>query len=184
MNQKVEPGDLAALLASVKEGKRGAFERLLDLYQPLLLSAVSSFGGDRAIMKLEAEYALYRAALAYRERQGTTFGLFAKICIINALTSEQRRQAKWRAIIDEGAEVDAPAPDPADRMILAETFEGLYRQSTALLSPLELKVVNLRANGYGNQEVAAMLKIGEKAAQNAYTRAVRKLKRYLEGSAR
>ena len=184
MNQKVEPGDLTALLASVKEGKRGAFERLLALYQPLLLSAVSSFGGDHVVMKLEAEYALYRAALAYRERQGTTFGLFAKICIFNALTSEKRREEKWRSVSEESPEVEAGGLDPVEQMIRAETVESLYRDSTALLSSLELRTVTLRANGYGNQEVAAMLKVGEKAAQNAYTRAVRKLKRYLEQSAK
>ena len=51
---RIDPDDLTALLSAVRERENGAFERLLDLYRPLLVSTVASFGDDDGVMMQEA----------------------------------------------------------------------------------------------------------------------------------
>ena len=178
MNQRVDPDDLAALLRSVREGEKGAFERLLDLYRPLLVSAASSFGEDDGVMMQEATIALYHAACAYRSDRGTTFGLFAKICVTNALTSALRHKKEPDAQLDERMESET-APDPAILLISIETVKTFYRLCTELLSPFELKTVIHRADGYSNREIADLLHKSEKSVANALGRAVKKIRRRL-----
>ena len=176
MNQQVDPTDLSALLHSVREGETGAFERLLDLYRPLLVSTVSSFGEVEGVMMQEATVALYRAALAYRENRGTTFGLFAKICVTNALSSALRREKRRERPLDE-ENGELPGTDPEIVLIYAETVKDFYRLCTELLSPFELKTVILRADGYSNREIADILKKSEKSVANALGRAVKKIRK-------
>jgi len=181
MNQRVDPDDLTALLRSVREREQGAFERLLDLYRPLLVSTVASFGEKGGVMMQEATIALYRAALAYSERRGTTFGLFAKICVTNALTSALRREMRREGPLDE-ATGEGTGTDPADELIYAEAVKDFYRLSTELLSPFELKTVILRADGYSNREIADILRKSEKSVANALGRAVKKIRERLSDS--
>ena len=181
MNQQVDPTDLSALLHSVREGETGAFERLLDLYRPLLVSTVSSFGEVEGVMMQEATVALYRAALAYRENRGTTFGLFAKICVTNALSSALRREKRREGPLDE-ENGELPGTDPEIVLIYAETVKDFYRLCTELLSPFELKTVILRADGYSNREIADILKKSEKSVANALGRAVKKIRLRLSDS--
>ena len=181
MNQRVDPDDLTALLRSVREGEKGAFERLLDLYRPLLVSTVSSFGEDDGVMMQEATIALYHAACAYRPGRGTTFGLFSKICVTNALNSALRRRKQPDVPLDEeiGGEAEA---DPEVLLISIETVKTFYRLCTELLSPFELKTVVHRADGYSNREIADLLQKSEKSVANALGRAVKKIRRRLSDS--
>ena len=177
MNQQVDPSDLTALLRSVREGEAGAFERLLDLYRPLLVSTVSSFGNvDAGVMMQEATIALYHAALAYREQRGTTFGLYAKICVTNAVISAHRRENRREGPLDEG-NGESTAPDPEGVLIYAETVKDFYRLCTELLSPFELKTVILRADGYSNREIADIPKKSEKSVANALGRSANKIRK-------
>ncbi|MBR4770415.1 MAG: sigma-70 family RNA polymerase sigma factor [Clostridia bacterium] len=182
MNQRVDPDDLSVLLRAVREGEKGAFEKLLDLYRPLLVSTVASFGEMGGVMMQEATIALYRAALAYRGERGTTFGLFAKICVTNALTSALRREKRREGPLDEESG-EGPGTDPEDLLIYAETVKDFYRLSTELLSPFELKTVILRADGYSNREIADILKKSEKSVANALGRAMKKIRERYTGSA-
>ena len=176
MNQPVDPGDLIALLQSVREKEDGAFEKLLVRYQPLLVKTASSFAGNGDVMMLEARLALYRAAFAYREQSGLTFGLFAKICITNALLSLQRQEKRWSELLAKLSEEPPETVDPVDWVIYSETVKDFYRLSTELLSPLELKTVTLRVNGYSNREIADVLHKSEKSVANALGRAVKKIR--------
>ena len=173
MIQRIDPDDLTALLRSVREREKGAFERLLDLYRPLLVSTVSSFGEDDGVMMQEATVALYRAACAYREGRGTTFGLFAKICVKNALTSAFRKGKQSDATFDDADGEDA-ALDPEQALITAETVRAFYTLSAELLSPLEFKIVVRRVDGYSNREIADQLGKTEKSVANAIGRAATK----------
>ena len=181
MNQRVDPDDLAALLKSVRERENGAFEKLLDLYRPLLVSTVTSFGEMGGVMMQEATIALYHAALAYREDRGTTFGLFAKICVTNALTSAVRREKRSEGPLDEGSG-EGTGTDPEGVLIYAETVKDFFRLSTELLSPFELKTVTLRVDGYSNREIAEILRKSEKSVANALGRAVKKIRLRLPDS--
>ena len=86
--------NVSALLSLIREGKVSAFSDLIQTYQSLLHARISAFhlegqGADDAYS--EACLALYRAALRYREGMGVTFGLFAKICIDNALKTDYKK---------------------------------------------------------------------------------------------
>ena len=179
MNRQVDPDDLSALLHSVREGETGAFNRLLDLYRPLLVSSVSSFGEKDGVMMQEATIALYHAALAYREGRGTSFGLFAKICVKNALSSALRQEMKRREgpLDEESGEL--PETDPEVVLIYAETVQAFYRLCTELLSPFEFKTVTLRVAGYSNREIADRLKKSERSVANALGRSTGKIRRRL-----
>ena len=176
MNQTADPSDLSRLLRSVREGEKGAFERLLDLYRPMLISTVSSFGEDDGVMMQEANIALYHAACAYRPDRGTTFGLFSKICVTNALNSALRRKRQPDVPLDERIEGETE-PDPEVLLISIETVKTFYRLCTELLSPFELKTVIHRADGYSNREIADLLKKSEKSVANALGRAVKKIRK-------
>ena len=180
MIQHIDPDDLAALLRSVREREKGAFERLLDLYRPLLNATVSSFGEDDGVMMQEATIALYHAALAYREDRGTTFGSFAKTCVKNALISTLRRKPS-DAPIDEAVTVDA-ALEPENLLIITETVEAFYSLCAELLSPFEFKTVLQRIHGDSNREIAVRLGKTEKSVANAIGRAVKKLRERLSDS--
>lgn len=181
MNQTADPSDLSRLLRSVREGEKGAFERLLDLYRPMLISTVSSFGEDDGVMMQEANIALYHAACAYRPDRGTTFGLFSKICVTNALNSALRRKRQPDVPLDERIEGETE-PDPEVLLISIETVKTFYRLCTELLSPFELKTVIHRADGYSNREIADLLKKSEKSVANALGRAVKKIRERLSDS--
>ena len=128
-------------------------------------------------MMQEARLALYRAALAFREQSGLTFGLFAKICITNALLSLQRQEKRWGELL---AKLDGEPPeatDPAGGLISAETVQDFFRLCTELLSPFELKTVILRADGYSNREIADILQRSEKSVANALGRSANKIRK-------
>ena len=95
----------AELLASVRNGDEQAFRVLAERYSGLTESAVRRFApsfsgteGDAAWgeddLRQCAVLALYRAAVTYDpEGKGkeVRFGLYAKICVNNALISEVRK---------------------------------------------------------------------------------------------
>ena len=81
MNHLPSEDCITALIASVRCGDETAFAELLDRYLPLLQSLASAFDSSRVgfdELLQEARFALYRAAISYREG-GVTFGLYAKI---------------------------------------------------------------------------------------------------------
>lgn len=177
--QRTDPDDLIALLSSVREKEKGAFERLLDLYRPLLVSTVVSFGDDDGVMMQEATIALYHAACAYRRGHGTTFGLFAAICVRNALRSTLRRKGKpIDAPIDETV-VEDEGLDPEKSLITAETVRAFYTLCAELLSPLEFRAVTRRVAGFSNREIADQLGKPEKSVANAIGRGVKKIRERL-----
>ena len=95
-NHSMQDGEgLATLLDEIRAGSDAAFARLLGCYNGLLRHRVSAFhyhsqdASDDAYQ--EACLALHRAALRYRAQAHVTFGLYAKICIDNALKTKYKR---------------------------------------------------------------------------------------------
>ena len=97
MSVKYSVSDVNALILRVREGDQQAFSELLDRYRPLINSLISKFGqGDLAKtfvedLRQEAIVVFYNAILTYSENQSDVeFGLYARICISNALVSQIR----------------------------------------------------------------------------------------------
>ena len=182
MNQLPCDDQTAALLASVRGGDESAFAVLLDSYAPLLNSLSSSLGASSEAqdeLMQEARFALYRAALSYREG-GVTFGLYAKICVRNALVSRLRKAEREVALCSLDHLSDSLMPqdggDALDSLLRDESFRELCSRIAELLSPYERRVFVLYASGLSLKEVAHELGKAQKSVRNALDRCLSKLR--------
>lgn len=184
------------LLTRIKDGDEIAFHELTEIYASLIESVALStaeYLGRAGIaspedavddLRQEARLALYRASLSY-EADGVgekvTFGLFAKICMRNALTSEYRRlSAKKRrsdrlrrASLDEARAVSDIVSDMATRLAL----EDILKNGENELSRYEEKVLRAYAAGKKIPAIAEELGRSIRSVNNALYRIRVKLKR-------
>ncbi len=185
MNRNTNSEHPASLIAAVRSGDEKAFSLLLEQYAPLLTSLVSAYtvsGISPEEMMQEARYALYRATLSYREG-GVTFGLFAKICVRNALIAlgrRVRRSVSSCLLCDllsaEEREDTELGTDALYALIHREALEELYGLAVRVLSPYEKRVFFLYAGGSLIEEIAAGLSRDVKSVRNALDRALAKLR--------
>ena len=114
MNNPDEARDSAdeELTERVREGDESAYGILADRYRPMTESAVRRFElsfaelGDSSVwgeddLRQCAALALYRAAMTYDpggEGRKVRFGLYAKICVNNALLTDLLLRPSARAI--------------------------------------------------------------------------------------
>lgn len=187
MNVKSSKNDVRALIIAVKEGDQSAFDKLLLQYRPLIEASVAKFSSDESFslycedLRQEASVVFYNSILAYDlEQNEVEFGLFAKICIHNALVSFlralKRRAAEPLAEIPESLITVQDFEDPSAKMLEQERLKSLYAVIRKNLSELEYKVWQLYISGRTAAEIAARLGIDEKSASNAIYRIRRKLR--------
>lgn len=179
------------LLHQIREGQDTAFETLIVLYEPLLLSSVRravakqpGLSDEQEEMLQEARCALYRAALSYSlEQADVTFGLYAEICIRNGLTSKfLRRQNKSVCSLESlkgKEEIPSPLEDALETLIQNENVSLLYAFIRRTLSPLEYEVFRMHEEGVSTSEMARKLSRSNKSVENALARAVKKLRQLL-----
>lgn len=178
--------------ALVKAGDSLAYEALLNRYRPLITalttSFVSSCGADPLEARVEAEYALYRAALSFDTHQdATTFGLYAKVCIRNRLISHFARRKREVTTIpleslareDGLADFLADHVSVSDALVDAESVASLCSRIRDALSAYESKVFFLWVDAYTTDEIAEMLARDTKSISNALSRALAKLRQAL-----
>ena len=168
----------------VREGDQSAFAELLAEYTPLVSAEVSRHGatlGEQDVEDLRqiALVALYRAALAFDVAQGEVeFGLYAKICISNALISQLR--AIRRRVPEVSVELVSPleeqGEDPAARVMEEEAFDALYTRIRSHLSAYENRVWSLFMAGHSAKEIAALLSKDTHSVENAVYRIRQKLR--------
>ncbi len=173
------------LIRRVRTGDPAAFPALLDEYRALIGAAVARFGAglqaaDRDDLRQLATIALYRAAMNYDMAQSEVeFGLFAKICVENALVSHLRR---LRRPVDEPLPVDMLGEgkdDPAALLLQEEAAALLRARIRAVLSPFENRVWDLHITGHSAASIAAILSKNPRSVENAVFRIRRKLRRAL-----
>ncbi len=193
--------ELRELLAGVQREDEGAFERLAEKYSSLTEGAVHrfapSFGisgdsgrGDNVYdmddLRQYAAMALYRAAAAYRpgEEEKVSFGLYAKVCVRNAMISElrkYRREMKKRAARD--SDDDKPedrrkrrqkgciaAEDPLYRIAAEDAMRETLEKFRSALSGYEKEVFEYYIVGKSVKEIAERLGKDEKSVSNALYR--------------
>jgi RNA polymerase sporulation-specific sigma factor len=184
------------LLARIRSGDEIAFHALTETYASLIDSvAVSTaeYLGRSGIaspesavddLRQEARLALYRASLHYDTDgvgEKVTFGLFAKICMRNALTSEYRRlSAKKRrsdrlrrSSVDESNLIADDVSDSAMRNAL----EDILRSGNGELSHYEENVLRAYAEGKKIPAIAEELGRSIRSVNNALYRIRVKLRR-------
>lgn len=187
---------LSSLLLLARSGDQGAYGKLLELYDPLLLAAVSAYqtegmtAQDAEDMKQEASLVFCNAVRSYDDtRDGVAFGLYAKICVGNAMKSfirafRRHRHGEIISIDDDraiAAQVDqmADTEDVASGLVARETFYLLYRRIREELSSYENRVWWLYVAGATAGEVGRELGRDEKSVSNAIYRIRKKLRRVL-----
>lgn len=173
------------LIRRVRTGDPAAFPALLGEYRALVGAAVARYGvdlqpADREDLRQTALLALYRAALNFDMAQSEVeFGLFAKICVENALVSHLRRLSR---------PADEPLPedllgegkdDPASLLLAEEAAAQLHARIREVLSPYENRVWDLYLTGHSAATIAAILAKNPRSVENAVFRIRRKLRQAL-----
>ena len=191
-NQTNNKDMLYTRIRAIREGDQKAFGELLSEYTPLLLSEVLRHGAslseqDQEDLRQIASVALYRAALAFDlEQSEVAFGLYAKICISNALVSQLRviRRRVPEISTEMVAPVQEPSEDPARRVMEQEAYALLYARIRSLLSPYENRVWSLFVAGRSTKEIATLLEKDAHSIENAVYRIRQKLRAALGDGAR
>ena len=182
--------DVRALILAVRSGDQDAFASLLRQYKPLIDASVARFSSDeefvlyREDLKQEASLVFYNSILAYDlEQTEVEFGLFAKICIQNALVSVlrslKRRSAEQLTELPESLLSVQDFEDPSSRTLERERLESLYAVIRKNLSDFEYSVWQLYMSGRSTAEIAAQVRTDQKSVSNAIYRIRKKLRALL-----
>ena len=184
--------EINELISLLQLGDQSAYVELLEIFKPLITSSVSSFakflteGNVEEDIGQEARLALYQAAVSYDLHQTkVTFGLYAKICINNALTTKFKRAGKRLPLkfcsLDELDEsVGVIDEDISSSLIDTEAYVELDSKIKGCLSEYEYNVFCLYAEGFGRAEIAAKLNKDEKSVSNAVQRITEKLRKIID----
>ena len=183
-------GALLDLLFRVRAGEQESFSVLLDQYRPLIESLVARFSADaqlesdREDLRQEAVMSFYHAILAYdTEQTEVEFGLYAKICISNALISQARIQKRRTAEqLTESLSTHVfvhDSEDPAGRILEQERVKALYSVIRKNLSDFEYRVWQCYMSGMTAAEIGRLVDKDEKAVSNAIYRIRKKLRALL-----
>lgn len=180
-------------VSSVAGGDGAAFSRLIEIFNPLLVSSISRFGCsdeyEKENVAQEIRLAIFRAAKTFDVSQNkVTFGLYAKMCIENALISYYRKSTKKK--IDICSLDDAENRDIVDNLLIRqcdediliqrENAENLYCKIKSVLSDFEFQVFNLYVDGFSVRQISSALNRSEKSIGNAIHRFTVKLREFLK----
>ena len=184
--------DARELITAIQAGDTDAFAALCRIYAPLIESMIRRFAPsmgvtDTAIgpggigfeeLRQDASMALYKAAMRYdpndpQKGKNVTFGLYAKICIRNAMITALRRvdreKRKWERQKATASQTDAVhAEDPIP--------EDALRRFRTILSPFEYTVFALYITGKPPREISEDVGRSEKSVSNAIYRSKTKIK--------
>lgn len=174
--------DLMELIAKVKEGDDDAFAILVEQYRPMFNSVLKSYDLDERDAFSELCFAFHKSVLKYELDLGTTFGLYAKICLQNkARDLLRRRESAFSYILDSDVDVENIAVSGGVQSILEHRERSAYFLSVAkkVLSKMELEVYRYWMLGYKTAEIASALGITAKKVDNTKNRMWKKLRSHL-----
>ena len=177
---------IGELISLIRAGEQAAFVCLLEEYKPLVEAEVARHAvglshEDGEDLHQIALVALYRAALGFDLAQSEVeFGLYAKICMANALVSQLRVLNRRKAELSLTDTLScALVDDPSARLMEEEALAALHERIRAVLSPLELGVWTLYMAGYRSSEIAHQLGKDTHSVENAVYRVRQKLRKAL-----
>ena len=178
------------LIERFRCGDENAFAELMTQYQPLIDSLVFRFGSEEHAemgfedLRQEAALAFYHSVQAYDLTQNEVeFGLYAKICISNALVSKLRMKKRYvEESLDEALRIPSEdrAEDPVTRILEEEREKALYAVIREHLSKFEYRVWRLYMSGRTAREIGKAVGKDEKSIANAIYRIRKKLRTVLQ----
>ena len=179
---KNEPNTHLDLINAARAGDEGAFEALLEAYEPLIDKMSRSFAkiADNAEseedLRQEACIAFYKAVQSYDSTQAeVAFGLYAKFCVRNRLISYTRKLRHHEAVVPLEERIKTEE-DLIEGVVAQEAYMELYRRIEAVLSPYESHVWWLYLSGQTTGVIATQLGKDERSVQNAVYRIRKKLR--------
>lgn len=191
MMSSISNFDTYELISAARLGEQVAFERLREMYTPLIASQVSKRvlpemnEQDAEDMRQEALIVFCKAVLSYDlDRREVEFGLYAKICIEHGLSSFVRsfyNGERARVVpLDEGNGKSFSASDGGDmlqRVVAREQLRELVGIIDRSLSELERRVWWLYASGMTASQISRELgNVEPRAVSNAIYRIRKKLR--------
>ena len=189
MDSCKEKVDVSGLIKAVRGGDQAAFEQILRQYKPLIDAAILRFGKDELArsheddLRQEATIVFYNAILNYDlESDGVEFGLYAKICVNNAIISELRHLRKMKSeqlSSDFEASISEIEDEPSERIIERESLHRIDSLIRSALSGFEYHVWCLYTSGKTAGEIAVEVGRSKKSIENAVYRIRKKLRETL-----
>ncbi len=176
-----------SLVNKAQGGDAAALEILRDLYMPLLKGACSRHSSesmsaeDREELFGEALIAFCNAVLSYDLAiEGIEFGLYARICVDNALISYRRafeRRSRLASVsLDTLGEDGDGELDLIDAIAARESATDLARRINSVLSGFEKRVWWLYVAGLSVRDIALRIGSSDRSVHNAIYRIRRKLR--------
>lgn len=178
------------LIINFRAGDQNAFSELLDTYAPLIESSVSKYIGmcetsiDADDLRQEAAVVFYNSVMTYElDQNEVEFGLYAKVCITNALISQLRaRKRRETEQLSDTLRDDFfvnDSEDPLRKILEQESVKKLYAVIRENLSDFEYRVWRLYMSGRSARDIAQAVDKDEKSVSNAIYRIRSKLRRVL-----
>lgn len=181
------------LVLKVRGGSTEAFVELASRYVDVIRAKTApyhSFSLEAEDLCQEGFLALLNAAKTYDAEKNSSFATYARTCIENRIISAYRKASgkkqsplnNFISLTDENdcalkAQLTSQmVTDPEALLIYRENLEVVKKRIQHNLSKLEQTVLSYYVSGYSYKEIAHILAISEKAADNAIQRARRKLK--------
>ena len=172
------------------EESQRAFEDMLKRYEPLIRASVARISEDEAArpfaddLAQEATVVFYNSILTYdTEQTEVEFGLYAKICIMNALVSQLRalkkRVAEPLTDTEEANMFIHESGDPSENILEQERVKALYSVIRKHLSAFEYRVWRYYMSGRTAKEIGELVGKDEKSISNAIYRIRKKLREAL-----
>lgn len=192
MSKQNDKTKISGLISDVRRGDQKAFSRMLEMYKPLMDSLVRKFCADGAVkpfeedLRQEAVLVFYNSILTYDESQTEVeFGLYARICVSNALVSQLRSIKKRSAeqLTESGGTDMLPCTeggdDPSERILEQENLKYLYSVIRSSLSDYEYRIWQYYMTGRTARDIGALIGKDEKSVSNAIYRIRVKLRKVL-----
>ena len=191
MPSKRNSDEIRDLILKVRENDDNAFKLMLQKYTPLIESSVNRFSGDDSFaaysddLRQEASVVFYKSILAFDlDQNEVEFGLFAKICIYNALVSQLRGLKKhpgaFSLALPEKEEVIQDTGDPASTILEQERIKAIYDIIRKNLSDYEYSVWQMYIAGRSSLDIAKTLSADKRSIDNAIYRIRKKLRELLK----
>lgn len=163
-----------------EEEVSAAVSKLEGYIWSLALRYSSVPGYDPEDAAQEGRIAAWRASFFYNGQ--APFVSYAKACAKNGILTVIRMLGRKKRLLlraTEDADL-APAgyPDPEEEVMGREFIRFVRNATEKSLTPPERAAFALAVSGYGSTEIAKLLNVNEKSADNALQRARRKLQKY------
>ncbi|MBT8372646.1 MAG: sigma-70 family RNA polymerase sigma factor [Deltaproteobacteria bacterium] len=178
------------LMLEVKEGNKKAFETLMQKYYPRILNFIYRFVGNKATaedLTQEVFLRVYKSARRYKPRSKFQTWLFtiAKNIGLNELRRSKKLTLSLDEMFDSGEkevkkEIEDPhVTSPDEEIIQMEKTTEIRAAINDLPENQRIAVILKRYEGFSYAEIAATLKVSDKAVKSLLSRAKENLKNRL-----